>query len=730
MPDLLLELFSEEIPARMQQGALEHLQAALHKALGVTASEGFATPRRLAVIINDMPAIQPDITTELKGPKIDAPEAALNGFLKKNNLGLADLEKRDGIYFATTHSKGRATEEILKPIIEDMLEKFPWPKSMRWGSGSAIWVRPLQSILCIFDGKIIPVEFAGIKAGNATYGHRFLASQPMIIHKVAEYEKSLDKSFVIASRKKRKAEIIRQAEDIAAANKLSVKKDDALLEEVVGLVEFPVLLMGKIDDKFMDLPPEVLTMVMRSHQKYFALQNDDGSLSANFLITSNMQTEDKGRAIIAGNERVLRARFADARFFWDTDRKKPLSEWAEGLKTVTYHAKLGSVADKVDRIKNLAMQIISKSGFAGERPAMAEIAVMRAAELCKADLVTGMVGEFAELQGIMGRYYAMQQNEPQQVADAIRDHYRPQGPGDIIPTEIVSICVALADKIDTIISMFAIGEKPTGSKDPFALRRAALGVIRIIRENKVRLPLEILLTKDQIKAVALYKAHEKLVKKTEKKLHEPHKIGKYLSVNETAFEDIPEDAEDKMIKSIIDFFYDRLKVMLKEEGYRHDVIDAILAVVDEAEKDGGKKYYDFISIFERVKALQEFLLSENGTNLLAAYKRSTNILSAEEKKYKVCYKAEILNDDLKEVEEQDLAGLLENISGELDNLKHHEMFTEAMVKFSELRRPLDLFFEKIMVNAEDKKIRNARLCLLSKLRSIMGSIADFSKIEG
>lgn len=349
MSDFLLELFSEEIPARMQQDALSHLQSSLQKNLGVANSEGFVTPRRLAVIIKNLPVTQADVTTELKGPKVDAPQAAIDGFLKKNNLTIEQLEKRDGVYFATSFQKGRQTSEILKTAIEEILSKFPWSKSMRWGSGERTWVRPLHSILCIFDGKIVPVEFAGIKAGNVTHGHRFLAPQVITINKPEEYEDALEKSFVIASREKRKAEILGQAEAVSASKNLTIKKDDALLEEVVGLVEYPQILVGKIDDKFMDLPPEVLTMVMRSHQKYFALQNPDGNLSSSFIITSNMKTDDGGKAIIAGNERVLRARFADARFFWDTDRKKPLSQWAEGLSSVTYHAKLGTIADKVDR---------------------------------------------------------------------------------------------------------------------------------------------------------------------------------------------------------------------------------------------------------------------------------------------------------------------------------------------------------------------------------------------
>lgn len=667
MPDFLLELFSEEIPARMQADALAHLQASLQKGLGVAGSGGFVTPRRLAVIIKNLPATQPDITTELKGPKADAPETALSGFLKKNGLTPEQLEKRDGIYFATIHQKGQPTAEILKTIIEEILQKFPWPKSMRWGSNPATWVRPLHSILCIFDGKAVPVEFAGVKAGNVTYGHRFLASPPVIIHKISEYEITLEKSFVIPDREKRKAEILKRATEAAVKKNLVIMEDNGLLEEVTGLVELPVILMGKIDQEFMDLPPEVLTMVMRSHQKYIALLTIDGKLASSFIIVSNMETPDAGKAIIAGNERVLRARFADARFFWDTDRKKPLSGWAEGLKTVTYHAELGTVADKVERIKILALAL------ADFVPDADKSFVVRASGLCKADLVTGMVGEFAELQGIMGRYYATAQGEPQQVADAIRDHYKPVGAGDSVPTAPVSICLALADKLDTLISMFAIGEKPTGSKDPFALRRAALGVIRIILENGVRLPL--------------------------------------LRV-------IPARGDS----NLLDFFHDRLKVQMKDSGIRHDVIDAVIANGDD----------DLVRIVAKAKAVQEFLNTDDGKNLLAAYKRAANILAIEEKKDKTIYKAAQLDTKiLTQPEEINLGVMLMAMPSEQDKFIRYEQFMEAMRELAGVRMPVDAFFEKIMVNVMDKKeLRINRLRLLASIRDSMNMVADFSKIEG
>ncbi len=704
MPDFLLELFSEEIPARMQQDALAHLQNSLQKSLSVAASEGFVTPRRLAVIIKNLPATQPDVTTELKGPKIDAPEAALNGFLKKNNLEYGKLEKRDGVFFATTFQKGKQTAEIIKTIIEEILEKFPWQKSMRWGSGSSTWVRPLHNILCIFDGKIVPVEFAGVKASNVTYGHRFLAPQAITINKPEEYETALEKAFIIANRDKRKAEIFKQAEAVSAAKNLSVKKDDALLEEVVGLVEYPQILVGKIDDKFMDLPPEVLTMVMRAHQKYFALipspsgRGQGEGISPYFLITSNMKTEDGGKAIIAGNERVLRARFADARFFWDSDRKKPLSDWAEGLKTVTYHAKLGTVADKVERVKIIALALVDYILNADKT------LVARATELCKADLVTGMVGEFAELQGIMGRYYAMQQNEPQEVADAIRDHYKPQGAGDSVPTAPVSICVALADKFDIVFSMRSMDETlPTGSKDPYAVRRAMLGINYIIERHGIKIPLRLFPKK--IFGDATQNKFDKIKDNYIQRL-KIKESGKLVVV-----------LEDDLLK----FATDRLKVQLKDSNIRHDVIDAVIANGDD----------DLVRIVARAKALQEFLATDDGKNLLAAYKRAVNILNIEEKKDSHKYSSKELEESsLVEDAEKSLVAALSNAS-QIEKMLKNEQYKEAMTMLATLRSPVDLFFEKIMVNVKDNELlRSNRLRLLDRIRTLIDGIADFSKIEG
>jgi len=665
MADLLLELFSEEIPARMQADALEHLSKSLTAKLGQPC-KGFVTPRRLAVIISDLSAVQPDINSELKGPKVGAPQAAIDGFLKKSGMKLDELSQEDGVYVARIHKKGQPTAEILKPIIEEILKSFPWPKSMRWGANETSWVRPLHSILCIFDGKVVSVEFAGVKASNTTKGHRFLAPATITIYTPGEYETALKKAFVIADRESRKTEIFKQATDIAAKAGLVLRKDDGLLEEVTGLVEWPTVLMGTIDKNYMDLPPEVLVSEMRAHQKYFACETKDGKFSDKFLITSNMVSSDDGKAIIAGNERVLRARLADGRFFWDQDRKKKLEDWAEGLKIVTFHAKLGSVADKVERVKKLALQL---SDYTKADKKLVE----RAAQLCKADLVTGMVGEFPDLQGVMGRYYAQMQGEKQEVADAIRDHYLPLGPSSSVSAAPVSVCVALAEKLDTLISMFAIGEKPTGSKDPFALRRSALGIIRIVLENNIRLPL--------------------------KKL-----------VND----------------ELLAFFHDRLIVQLKDSGIRHDVIKAVIANGDD----------DLVRIVARAKAVQTFLESEDGKNLLAGYKRAANIISIEEKKDKTSYPVFGLSElggakgQFKQEEELSLIDNLESLHKDIQAPLANENFNDAMKLLSQLRGHVDRFFDKVMVNAEDKKLRENRLRLLANIRAGVDNIANFAVIEG
>lgn len=723
MASLLLELFSEEIPARMQLAAEKHLAESLQKKLKEVGFDGleltrYSTPRRLAVRIDGLPVAQPDVSKEIKGPKVGAPEQAMQGFLKKCGMTQDQLEERDGIYFAVLEQKGRSTAEVVREGIEDIIQSFPWPKSMRWSDGETAWVRPLHSILCMLDQDVIPVQFAGITAGNTTQGHRFMASGEITISAPAEYEGALEKAHVIADRQKRKAKILEAANTLAKSLGCEPLKDEGLLEEVTGLVEYPVLLAGTIDDSFMDLPPEVLISEMRAHQKYFALHKADGSLANQFLITANINTDDEGKAIIHGNERVLRARFADARFFWDLDRKTKLKDMAKGLEKVTYHAKLGSVADKVARVEKLAKELTQYVKADKEK-------VQRAAGLCKADLVSGMVGEFPELQGVMGRYYAQVQGEPQEIADAIAEHYKPQGPTDSVPTAPVSVCVALADKLDTLVSMFAIGEKPTGSKDPFALRRAALGVIKITLENNIRIPLSMVFDNAPLHTIALRRAYDKLVKQTEVKLHNANikngKVGKYLTVNSSATEDIPDDAAERIGSELLSFFHDRLIVQLKDEGIRHDVIKAVVTSGDD----------DLLRISQRAKALQAFLENENGQNLLAGYKRAANILAIEEKKDKTTYDSDKLNAAaLQQEEEMRLSQSLEQSMARLAELQEKEQFTEMMDEFSGLRAPIDSFFDKVMVNCEDKTLRAERLRLLSRIKHTMDTAADFSKVEG
>lgn len=694
MASFLLEIFSEEIPARMQAQASIHLHNALtvslkEAGLSCSNSQNFVTPRRVAFLCDGIETSQPDVTLEKKGPKTNAPQAAIDGFLKSSGLTLDKLEKRmvgkDETYFAVIQQKGQPTAVVLKAIAEKILTDFPWPKSMRWGSREIRWVRPLHSILCLFDGKVVPVEFGGVTAGNITYGHRFLAPEAITITDPKEYGSKLKAAKVLADAEERKAEILKSAEALAAKHGLSLKRDDGLLTEVTGLVEWPTMLLGSIDAKFMDLPPEVLISEMRAHQKYFALLDKQGVFSDKFIITSNMITSDGGKAVLAGNERVLRARLSDGRFFWDQDRKRSLSDWAKGLEGITFHAKIGTIAQKVERVTKLAVKLaespslreaaatkqssVDRYAPEGARDdATFKLLVTRAVQLCKADLTTGMVGEFPELQGVMGRYYALAQKEDASVADAIRDHYLPLGPDSPVPTKPISICVALADKLDTLISMFAAGEKPTGSKDPFALRRAALGIIRIILENNLRLPLKA-----------------------------------YLS------------------DELLAFFSDRLSVQLKDKGIRPDIIKAIMAGGDD----------DLVRVTAKTSALQEFLATEDGKNLLAAYRRA-GIVAIEEKKTSEIFFGIGMVDALmlSQPEEKNLFEVLERANPTIAEGLREENYNKAMATMASLRQPVDAFLDKVLVNAEDKKLRKNRLQLLAYIREIMHIVVNFSLIEG
>ncbi len=702
MPDLLLELFSEEIPARMQSAAAEQLQCNLVKRIDESRIthgdiETFVTPRRLAIRITNLPDKQPDISEERRGPKVGAPEQAIQGFLKSTGMTIDQLEKRkkgkDEFYFATTEQKGQQTASVLKAVIEDMLADFHWPKSMRWGNHAISWVRPLQNILCIFGNEIVPVKFGHLTANNYTFGHRFMAQDKIEVSNAAQYESLLEKAYVIADAKKRQKAIESNAEECARKAGAQLLRDPALLDEVTGLVEWPVVLLGKIDEKFMDLPHEVLISEMRNHQKYFntyhaASKTPDAPapLAPYFIITSNLEASDGGKAIISGNERVLRARLEDARFFWDSDRKKPLEQWAEDLSGVVFHAKLGTIAEKVERITNLSVMLADKYISGADKDKL-----RCAAQLCKADLTTGMVGEFPELQGIMGEYYASEQGEANEVAVAIREHYLPQGAGDNIPQSTIGTIISLADKLDTICGMFAIGEKPTGSKDPFALRRAALGIIRIIQEKGLRIELK------RILALALGE-HSK-----EGHADIDDKIEKFLG---ETFE-------------ILSFFIDRLKVQLKEKNIRPDIIDAVFANDDD----------DLVRISARACAVQKFIESEDGANLLAAHNRASNIVEKEESKDAATYVGEVDIHLLHAKEEHELFNALSAVTPVFQEYVAAEKFEQAMAELATLRPPVDAFFDNVMVNDKDARLRENRLKLLAKLRDTMDSVADFSRIQ-
>ena len=683
MAELFLELLSEEIPARMQTRAAEDLQrlvgAELKSAgLQFKTARAFATPRRLALVVDGLPTARADVSEERRGPRVGAPEQAVQGFLKAAGLASLDqAEKRDTgkgeFWFAVIAKKGGPTAEALPGVIDAAMKALPWPKSMRWGSGTMTWVRPLQSIVALFDGKVLEGEvspggrMAPIRFGDTTRGHRFLGNGPIKVSGFADYSAKLKAAHVMLDPAERKKIVMADAERLCAEAQVALRPDEGLLEEVVGLVEWPVPMLGTIDPQFMDVPPEVLTVSMKTHQRYFATSRKDGALANRFVVVANNVARDGGRTIVDGNERVLRSRLSDAKFFWDQDRKARLEERLPVLKDIVFHAKLGSQADRVTRIEILADKIAAYVQGADSAQAIL------AAHLCKADLVSGMVGEFPELQGVMGRYYALEEKLPTAIADAIGDHYAPAGPNDRCPTAPLSVVVALADKLDTLVSFWAIGEKPTGSRDPYALRRAALGIIRIVVENNIRLPLK-----------------------------------KFF------------DADDLMA-----FFADRLKVQMREKGVRHDVVDAVFAL-------GGED--DLVRLLARVEAVQSFLGTEAGRNLLTAYGRAANIVRAEEKKDKTL-SAKIAGAPdvalMEQVEEKAVASALAEIERIVKPALQREDFAGAMQAFAGLRGPIDAFFEKVTVNVADKPdLRLNRLRLLNQIRATMDSVADFSRIEG
>jgi len=699
MAELLLELFSEEIPARMQQraaGDLKRLVTEGLKGAGLefSSAEALVTPRRLAVVVDGLPTAQPDVSEERRGPRADAPEKAMQGFLGSIGMTLDQCEKRETpkgeFWFAVIEKKGRQTAAVLQEILAAAVTGLPWPKSMRWGDHDPRWVRPLHSIIALFDGAVVPFSYGPVSSGNSTRGHRFMAPDAFEVANFADYKAKLRDAKVLIDTEERKTIIAEGAKELAAGEGLHMMPDDGLLNEVAGLVEWPVVLMGSIDDAFMDVPPEVLTLSMATHQKYFSTVDREGHLAARFIVVANREGSDGGKAIVAGNERVLRARLSDCKFFWDQDRKKALDDFLPALSDIVFHAKLGTLDEKMVQVEELAAdlcQFVPGSDIHKAR---------RAAKLAKADLVTGMVYELPEVQGVMGRYYALNNGENAEVADAIAEHYSPLGPSDDCPSAPNSVVLAMADKLDALAGFWAIDEKPTGSKDPFALRRAALGIIRLIIENKLRLPLR--------QAFLSALSQITVVDSTSGKL-----------------EHVAQDKWAGLAESLLDFFADRLKVHLKEKGVRHDLVTAVFAL-------GGED--DMVRLLSRVDALKDFLDSDDGANLLSASKRAGNILRIEEKKDKASYAEAADPALLSQDEERALhAALVEVVEKNREPLSD-ENYGIVMSNLSALRAPVDAFFEKVTVNSENPAERVNRLKLLSQIRSALGEVADFSKIEG
>ena len=689
MAELLLELFSEEIPARMQIRATEDLKRLVTDRLAdarldFDTADAYVTPRRMTLRIAGLPAAQPDIEIERKGPKIDAPEKAIEGFLKAAGVTLAECEQRETpkgkVWFVVRSEQGRPTHDVLQKLLPDAIGALTWPKSMRWGHHRLRWVRPVHGLLCLFDGALVPIEFEHLTAGNRTAGHRFLSDASVVANDFATYRDGLREAHVVLDHAERMAMIREQATAIAAAAGLTLREDESLIAENAGLTEWPVVSMGQIDDAFMDVPPEVLITAMRTHQKYFTLDDTEGRLAPRFLMVANIQAGHDNAAIVAGNERVLRARLSDAKFFWDQDRKETLESRVAALAGVVFHAKLGSLAEKTTRIAALAAALAAHIESADQDTCR------RAATLSKADLVSGMVGEFPELQGLMGRYYAKNDGEPAAIAEAIAEHYAPAGPGDACPRAPVSVAVALADKIDTLVGFFAIDEKPTGSKDPFALRRAALGVIRLILENDLRVPL----SKVFAEALSFY--------------------GKTL-----------QSAEDDVAEALLAFFADRLRVHLRDQGVRHDLISAVFAL-------GGED--DLVRLLARVGSLAEFLASDDGANLLTAYRRAANILRIEEKRDKAVFQGVPDRARFEIPEETALGDALTAANEAGAKALRREAYADAMAALAGLRQPIDRFFDEVTVNAEDADLRRNRLLLLSEIRGSLDRLADFSRIEG
>ncbi len=738
MPDLLLELFSEEIPARMQAKAASDLKKLVTDGLveaGLTyASAGaFSTPRRLTLTIEGLTAESPDVTEERKGPRADAPEKALDGFLRATGLTKDQLDLRDDkkgqTYFARIVRPGRSAEAILADLVPATIRAFPWPKSMRWGTGSLRWVRPLHSILCILSddsgSHVVPFDVDGIAAGDSTEGHRFMAPGRFSVTSFDDYTAKLKRAKVILSAVERADQIWHDATNLAFAAGLELVEDKGLLAEVAGLVEFPVVLMGEIGAEFLDLPPEVLQTSMKEHQKFFSVKNPRTGRIERFVTVANVETADHGAAILAGNGKVLAARLSDAKFFWENDlriAKADMSDWTRALENVTFHNRLGTQADRIERIAALAREIAAEIGA---DPEQAEAA----ARIAKADLSSEMVYEFPELQGLMGRYYAEAAGYPDAVAAACQEHYSPLGPSDDVPTNPVSVAVALADKIDTLTGFWAIDEKPTGSKDPYALRRAALGVIRLVLANGLRLNLDRFIDAQLVRAEAAL--HDALGgHATEELLSEIAEHGVFGAAFHAVKERI-EDLHEAFLEladrvpdtsdDLLRFIHDRLKVHLKGEGVRHDVIDACLAMPGSD---------DLALLVRRAEALAGFLDSEDGENLVQGYKRAANILAQAEDKDGVEYRFGANVKFAETAEEKALFAALEKAEAAVAPALDSDDFPAAMAAMAGLRAPIDAFFEAVQVNAENEVLRRNRLNLLHEITASCAKIADLSRIEG
>ncbi|MCK1303948.1 MULTISPECIES: glycine--tRNA ligase subunit beta [unclassified Bradyrhizobium] len=698
MPDLLLELFSEEIPARMQAKAADDLRRMVTdklvaEGLVYEGAKAFATPRRLALTVHGIPARQPDLKTERRGPKMGAPDAAVQGFLKATGLASLDEAKiqrdpKGDFYIALIEKPGRDAIDVLAEILPVIIRTFPWPKSMRWGArsgkpGSLSWVRPLHAITATFgpeteEPDIVKFSVDGIETGQITYGHRFMAPAAISVRRFEDYEAKLKAAKVILDPQARKDIIFADAKELTFAQGFELVEDQVLLDEVSGLVEWPVVMMGSFEAEYLAIPDEVIRATIRNNQKCFVVKDPKtGKLTNKFVLTANIEAPDGGKTIVAGNERVIRPRLSDAKFFYETDLKTKLEDRLPKFEQIVFHKKLGTQAERIERITRLAAEIAPLVG--------ADVAkAKRAAQLAKADLLTEVVGEFPEVQGLMGKYYALAQGEDASVAAACEEHYKPQGPADRVPTDPVSVAVALADKLDTLVGFWAIDEKPTGSKDPYALRRAALGVIRLIIENGLRLSLMKMAT-SALAALSLK----------------------------------PADAQ-KLPSDLLAFFADRLKVQLREQGARHDLVDAVFAL-------GGQD--DLLMIVRRVEALGKFLESEDGKNLLAGIKRASNILGIEEKKDKRTFDGAPDAALYGLGEEKALAKAIGEVTAEASAAVAKEDFAAAMSAMAKLRPPVDAFFEKVRVNDDDAKVRENRLKLLNEIRSATRAMADFSKIQ-